>query len=106
MNVVIFTSDNKGVSSLNSIIQEANNTGINLWVMINQDTQLKHPLHDKKSYQFFTNCDNIDPIYSNTLGMQIPFKPDWLIIQRERWEPELSIIFEFKNLFKLEIKIF
>ena len=45
MNIVIFASDNKGVSSLNSVIQEANNAGINLWVMINQDTQLKHPLH-------------------------------------------------------------
>ena len=103
MNVVIFASDNKGVSSLNSVMQEANNAGINLWVMINQDTQLKHPLHNKKSYQFFTNCDNIDPIYSNTLGMQIPFKPDWLIINRERWEPESSIIMEFKTKFNSKI---
>ena len=103
MNLVIFASDNKGVSSLNSVIQEANNAGINLWVMMNQSTQLKHPLHNKKSYQIFTNCDNIDPIYSNTLGVQLPFKPDWLIINRERWEPESSIIVEFKTKFNSKI---
>ena len=105
MNLVIFASDNKGVSSLNSIIQEASDEGINLWVMISQDTQLKHPLHDKKSYQIFTNCDTIDPVHSHTLGVQLPFKPDWLIINRERWEPESSIIMEFKNKFKSKIGV-
>ena len=103
MNVVIFASDSKGLSSLNSIIQEANNAGVNLWVMINQDTQLKHPKYNKKSYQIFTNCDNTDPIHSSTLGVQLPFKPDWLIINRERWEPESSIIMEFKTKFNSKI---
>jgi len=105
MNLVIFASDNKGVSSLNSIIQEATEAGINLWVMLNQHTQLKHPLHNKKDYQIFTNCDNIDPVYSNTLNSQLPFKPDWLLINRERWEPESSIIMEFKNKFNAKVGV-
>ncbi len=103
MNIVIFASDSKGLSSLNSIMQEADNAGINLWAMINQDTQLKYPLHHPDRYQILTNCKNINPYYSKTLGVELPFKPDWLIVNRERWEPETSIILEFKQEFDCKI---
>ena len=89
MNLVIFASDNKGLSSLNSIINESSERGINLFVMICQDTQLMFPIQNKDKYEILTNCENINPTYSQTLGVELPFKPDWLLVARERWEPEI-----------------
>jgi hypothetical protein len=103
MNLVIFASDSKGVSSLNSIINEASNRNINIFVMISQDTQLRYPLHHPDRFQILTNCESTSPYVSKTLGVKLPFKPDWLLIQRERWEPESSIIMEFKNKFNSKI---
>lgn len=103
MNIVIFASDAKGVSSLNSIVQEASSRGHKLFVMICQDTQLRYPLYHKNRFEILTNCDPVDPVFSQTLGVEIPFKPDWLLIQRERWEPESSIIHEFKVNFKCKV---
>tara|TARA_R110002153_G_scaffold224527_1_gene377224 strand:- start:10900 stop:12033 length:1134 start_codon:yes stop_codon:yes gene_type:complete len=105
MNLVIFASDNKGLSSLNSIINEASNRNINIFVMISQDTQLRYPLHHPDRFQILTNCESTNPHYSKTLGVELPFKPDWLIINRERWEPESSIIMEFKNKFNSKIGV-
>ena len=43
MNVVIFASDAKALSSLNSVIQEASKQGIRLFAMVTHSTQLRHP---------------------------------------------------------------
>ena len=103
MNLVIFASDSKGTSSLNSIIHEANSRGINVFAMVCQSTQLRYPTIHKNDFQYLTNCDNSNSIYSDSLGVQLPFKPDWLLIQRERWEPETSIIQEFKQKFNSKV---
>jgi hypothetical protein len=103
MNLVIFASDSKGVSSLNSIIDEASKRDINIFAMISQDTQLRYPLHHSDRFQILTNCESTSPYVSKTLGVKLPFKPDWLLIQRERWEPETSIISEFKTEFNSKI---
>lgn len=103
MNLVIFASDSKGVSSLNSIIDEASKRDINIFAMISQDTQLRYPLHHSDRFQILTNCESTDPHISKTLGVKLPFKPDWLLIQRERWEPETSIITEFKTEFNSKV---
>lgn len=47
MNVVVFASDAKGLSSLNSIIEELNKQGHHLFAMVTQETQLRHPIHQK-----------------------------------------------------------
>ena len=45
MNLVVFASDAKGLSSLNSVIQEASNNGINLFVIASSSTTLKYTPH-------------------------------------------------------------
>lgn len=99
MNVVVFASDAKGLSSLNSTINELSNRGHNLFAIICQDTQLKHPKIHKDRYQYLTNVEGDEQVYSNSLGINLPFKPDWLIVNRERWNPETEIIAEFKQRF-------
>ena len=103
MNLVIFASDSKGLSSLNGIINEASERGVSLFVMICQDTQLRFPIQNRDRFEILTNCEDTNPTYSQTLGVTLPFKPDWLIVARERWEPETSIILEFKQKFECKI---
>ena len=103
MNVVVFASDAKGLSSLNSTINELSNCGHNLFAIICQDTQLKHPKVHKDRYQYLTNVEGDEQVYSNSLGINLPFKPDWLIVNRERWNPETEIIAEFKQRFGAKV---
>lgn len=103
MNIVIFASDAKHLSYLNSIINEAADRNLNLFAMVCQDTQLKYPLYHKDRFQILTNCEPTNPTFSETLGVTLPFKPDWLLISRERWSPESDIINEFKLKFKSKV---
>ena len=103
MNLVIFASDAKGLSSLNSIIEEANSLGIKLFAMVTQSTQLKHPVYQQGDFQILTNVERKSVVKSETLGVELPFKPDWLLVNRERWSPELDIIKEFKLKFNSKI---
>lgn len=105
MNIVIFASDAKHLSYLNSIINEVDQGKFNIFAMVCQDTRLKHPLHNKDRYQLLTNVDTKNVVRSYSLGVDLPFKPDWLIISRERWDPETSIIQEFKNQFNAKIAL-
>jgi hypothetical protein len=105
INLVIFASDAKGTSSLNSVLNEASERGINLFAMVCQDTQLRYPTLNKERFEILTNVESSQKIWSKTLNTFLPFKPDWLIIQRERWEPETSIILEFKQHFGCKIGV-
>ena len=102
-NIVVFAADAKHLSYLNSIINEIAQRGLNLFALICQDTQLKHPLYHKDRFQVLTNCEPTTPTFSETLGITLPFKPDWLIVSRERWSPESDIINEFKSKFNSKI---
>ena len=104
-NIVIFASDAKHLSYLNSIINEVNQGKFNIFAMICQDTRLKHPLYNKDRFQLLTNVNTKNVIRSHSLGVNLPFKPDWLIVSRERWDPETSIIKEFKNQFNAKIAL-
>lgn len=103
MNVVVFASDAKGLSSLNSTINELSKRGHNLFAIVTQDTQLRYPKVHSNSFQFLTNVESDEKVYSNSLGTNLPFKPDWLIVNRERWNPETEIIVEFKKEFGAKV---
>ena len=105
MNVVIFASDAKGLSSLNSVIQEAGKQGIRLFAMVTRSTQLRHPKYQQNHYQILCNVDRKKVVWSESLGVDLPFKPDLLIVNRERWDPESGIISEFKTKFKSKVAL-
>ncbi len=98
MNILIFASDAKGLSSLNSVIQEASKQGHRIFCMISQSSQLVHPIHNKQNFQILCNTPRSNHLYSNSLGEWLPFTPDFVIVNRERWNPENAIIEEFHKL--------
>jgi len=103
MNIVLYAGDNKYYKTLLPIAREVKRRGYNFLFLYSQDTQLRFPQQkDRFAY------DGIFPeqgeyAVSETLGLQLPFKPDVLILARERWQPEQSIIYEFKSKFNAKI---
>jgi hypothetical protein len=97
MNIVFFASDSKALSSLNSLIKESSKAGHRIFAMVTQQTQLQHPIMQKQNFQILCNTQRANVFESKTLGEQIPFRPDWLIVARERWNPEEGVIREFKQ---------
>ena len=102
MNLVVFASDAKHASYLNSIINEAWDR-INVFYMICDNTQLKNPISHPEFFHVNHNTLNPKSVWCSSLNCNLPFKPDWLIVSRERWDPENRIINEFKNIFKSKV---
>ena len=97
LNILIFASDAKALSSLNSVIQEASNQGNRVFAMVSQHSQLSHPVQNKQNFKILCNVNRSKHLYSNSLGEWLPFTPDWVIVNRERWFPENAIIEEFSK---------
>lgn len=110
MNVVVYAGDNKYTKTLLPIVRELRDRDINYFFMFSDSTLLKVPISSGE-YWYDTNDRHINgtdvthswDVKSTSLGTKLPFKPDWLIIARERWQPEQSIIHEFKTKFNSKI---
>ena len=102
MNVVLFAADSRCFQYLLPVARVLNDRGHNYLFMANQTTPLIHPLKENlHHFQFYSNVENSDEygITSDTLNINLPFKPDVVILARENWNPEQSIIREFKERF-------
>ena len=98
MNIVIYAGDNKYYKTLLPIALKIKELGHNFLFLFCEETQLMLP-HQKEYFSYDGKFpEDGESFYSETLGINIPFKPDALIIARERWQPEQSIILEFKNI--------
>lgn len=99
MNIVLYAGDKKYHSVLEPISEYLKKTTHNFLFYYTENTQLLSPTHlnHKPHFNYDGQVDSGDPVTSETLHLQIPFKPDILIVARERWQPEQSIIQEFKQ---------
>jgi len=105
MNVVIFASDSKGVASVINIVRELKNTNFNYFFLYSQETQLQFPTHNLDKFVYDSNIpeNNWGGIWSDSLNVSLPFIPDVLLIQRDCWQPEQSIIHEFKSKWNCKV---
>ena len=106
MNVVVFASDAKGLSSLNSLIIElGKNSNIKYYALVCPSTELKDPKIDRGSYKEFTNVKESENVWCEHLNTHLPFIPDWLIINREKWPPEAFVMQEFKQKWNSKVGV-
>lgn len=103
MNIVIYAGDNKYYKTLLPIASEIKKSGHNFLFLYSEETQLKFP--QQKEYFSYDGrfLENGESVVSESLGLEIPFNPDVLILARERWQPEQSIIHEFKTKFNCKV---
>lgn len=109
MNIVFFASDSKGVSVLKNVVLAAKEMGHDYVAMFSDENQLQYPLNPQTRDNFYIDCSiditGEETLFSESLGLPLPFKPDALVIQRERWQPEQSIIEEFKRKFDAKVVV-
>ena len=106
MNIVVFASDHKSVAVLKNIAKEIKNRNHNYFFLFSDENQLQYPHMGLDKFYYDTNCKDFDTgIFSKSLNCPLPFKPDVVILQRERWQPEQSIIHEFEEVFKSKVYV-
>lgn len=99
MNIVIYAGDNKYYKTLLPIASEIKKSNHNFLFLYSEETQLKFP-QQKEYFSYDGRFSEDDGSFvSETLDLELPFNPDVLILARERWQPEQSIIHEFKTKF-------
>ena len=103
MNIVLYAGEAKGVGSLLPICHEAERRNINFWALFSKETELQFPHKDKDKFNIISNTSPKDSYWSDGLGCYLPFKPDYFLIQRAQWEPELSLLREFKSSFNCKV---
>ncbi len=105
MKVLIFASDSKYKKCLEGIHSELINKNHKSFFLYSDSNLTKYPTQqiDEYNYDYDDDYDFETGILSKSLGLPIPFIPDYLILARERWQPEQSIIQEFKELFNAKI---
>jgi len=105
MNVVLYAGDSKYYSVLEPIAKELSDTSHNYLFYFTKSTQLLIPsITEHKDLFDYVGQSAIEEYHvSDTLQIAIPFKPDVLLIARERWQPEQSIIHEFKNKWNCKV---
>jgi hypothetical protein len=102
MKSFLFSADIKGFTYLKSTFKELKDRNHNVFLLYGDSN---HPIHhppsnlDKFNYDSNFDIDFSKGEYIESLGLNIPFVPDYLILTRDRWSPEQNIIYEFKQRF-------
>jgi len=107
MKVMIFASDSKCYQYLKSIHKKLIDEGHESFFLYTESNLTKSPKNSMGEFNYDSNVefDFKEGIFATSLGCPIPFIPDYLILSRERWQPEQSIIQEFKHTFDVKIAL-
>jgi hypothetical protein len=64
------------------------------------ETDVNHPMMNMGNFNYDTNVDTdfSSGHFMRSIGLNVPFKPDVVLLARERWQPEQSIILESKSI--------
>lgn len=106
MRVLLFSSDSKGIAYLKSIHIELLKRGHQSFFLYNPTNLTAYPHNEMEKYMYDDGGGEFEfksNLMSESLTMSLPFKPQYLIVHRERWNPEQNIIREFKERFNTKI---
>ena len=105
MNIVAFASDSKGVASIINVVRKIKETSHNYFFLYSQETKLQYPTVSLESFAYDCNIseESWRGVWSESLNLMLPFIPDVLLIQRDCWQPEQSIIHEFKSKWNCKV---
>ncbi len=95
----IFASDERSFLELKNIVGEIKKRNLPYFFLFNDKPQKVNEVHlNIQKYNFDTNVPDTGIKYPcKTLGMDLPFKPDVLLLTCESWEPEKSIMWDLKQ---------
>tara|TARA_R110001606_G_scaffold375439_2_gene533730 strand:+ start:2319 stop:3437 length:1119 start_codon:yes stop_codon:yes gene_type:complete len=95
---LIIASDERSYLDLKNVVLELKNRNLPYFFLYNDLPNKLSPQSSLEYFKYDTNIPPSDNTYSSqTLGFELPFKPTVLLITCENWEPEKSILLEFKQ---------
>ena len=104
MNIVLFQSVVHCFPYLSSIHNELKLNKYNSFFLHTFSRVVAYPNIDMLKFYVDYDGDTQEPgVISDSLNINLPFIPDYLILARERWGPEQSIIKEFREKFNCKI---
>ena len=105
MNIMFFSSNNRSYTPLQNVYIESCKRNINSFFLYSNSNEAEGNI-SKYNYDTNVNHDFSKGYNINTFnGLSIPFKPDVLLISRERWQPEQALIHELKSKFNTKIYV-
>lgn len=106
MNIFFFSSDYRSYSPLENVYRESISRDIPSFFLYTKSTSPISPIQNMDSYNYDSNIEDIEnTIFIQSLGISLPFTPQILVISKERWQPEQSVIYELKNRFNTKIYV-
>ncbi len=97
-NYLIVATDNRSYLDLKNVVLELKSKNLPYFFLYNNSPHRLDPSSSLQSYSYDTNVEFKSKKYlSQTLGLQLPFKPTVLLITNENWNPEKGILWEFKQ---------
>lgn len=95
---LIVASDERSYLDLKNVVLELKNQNLPYFFLYNDNSTKLYPNLALSNFKYDTNIESSDRTYpSKTLGFELPFKPNVLLITNENWEPEKNILWEFKQ---------
>ena len=103
MNILLFASDKKYVNYLKNVHRELVSRSHNSFFLYTS-SEITSTDVSQYSYDYKEEVDLSNGILSKSLfKIHLTFVPEILFLERERWEPEQSIIKEFKEVFNTKV---
>lgn len=95
---LIVASDERSYLDLKNVVLELKNQNLPYFFLYNDLPTKLSPQSSLEHFKYDTNLPlSNNQYFSQTLGFDLPFKPTVLLITCENWEPEKSILWEFKQ---------
>lgn len=97
-NYFIFASDKRAYLDTINVVKELKKRNLNYFYLFSEESSTQYPHQNLNNFSYDTNVDlNKNPTFYNSININLPFKPDIIILTCESWQPQQSIIDEFKQ---------
>jgi len=95
---LIVATDNRSYLDLKNVVLELKTRNLPYFFLYCNSSIRLAPHTNIQNFSYDTNVEFTENTYpSQTLGFHLPFKPTVLLITNENWEPEKTILWEFKQ---------
>ncbi len=95
----LFASDARSYLDLVNVVKELERRKEKYFFLYNSNPYVLDPKTGLDKYNYDTNIENSEnSIFIPNLGFELPFKPDVVLLTRENWVPEKSLVLDFKQI--------
>lgn len=88
--ILVYVSDTRGYTEVKNVVKELSQREC--------DFVFIYPINQEFTYESNIDYGKYPSFESKSLGVELPFTPDILLITKESWLPETNLIIEFKQV--------